>query len=87
MKEQLVIPKYLILDKNLNSTAKLIYSYLYPQHSMHLNTSVRIGEICEDLNLQTNTLKKNLKKLESSGYLEVEKIDSKYLNITFNQKN
>ena len=92
MKEQFVIPKYLLLDKNLNPTSKLIYSYLYPQYSTHLrdsglNTSVRIGEICEDMNLPTHTLKKNLKKLESSGYVEIEKIGSKYLNITFNQKN
>ena len=80
-----IVPQPLLEDKNLRLGTKAIYAYLRTCAGKSPTVTKRRAEIRDELNITISVLDKNLKILESTGYLTIEKIDRNYLKITFNK--
>ncbi len=63
------ISKFVMTNKNLNKTSRLIYAYLC---SFGAGISPTREEICLDLKIGTTTLSNSLKELKKLGYINIE---------------
>lgn len=69
-----IIPKLVMLDRDLHVTAKAIYAYFCSYTGAGDTCFPSRKEICYDLNISFETFTKHLKTLITSGYVKVEQI-------------
>ena len=69
-----IIPKLVMLDRDLHVTAKAIYAYFCSYTGAGDTCFPSRKKICYDLNISFETFTKHLKTLITSGYVKVEQI-------------
>lgn len=69
-----IIPKLVMIDRDLHVTAKAIYAYFCSYTGAGDTCFPSRKKICYDLNIAFETFSKHLKTLITSGYIKVEQI-------------
>lgn len=74
---KIICPDSIFEDKNINPSAKIVYTYLFSRQMAKVDMHLSIEKIAEETNMAGRSVIRQVKKLEKLGYISVSRTKGK----------